>query len=28
VVHGGYLLERDVTFVVARASAEWDFVMR
>ena len=26
LVHGGYLLERDVTLVVARASAEWDFV--
>ena len=23
-----YLLERDVPLVVARASAEWDFVMR
>jgi hypothetical protein len=28
LVHGGYLLERDVDLVVARASAEWDFVMR
>jgi len=28
LVQGGYLLERDVTLVVARASAEWDFVMR
>ena len=26
LVKGGYLLERDVQWVVARASAEWDFV--
>jgi len=28
LVKGGYLLERDVPLVVARAAAEWDFVMR
>ena len=28
LVQGRYLLERDVPSVVARASAEWDFVMR
>jgi hypothetical protein len=28
LVQGGYLLERDVPQVVARASAEWDFVTR
>jgi hypothetical protein len=28
LVKGRYLLERDVPLVVARASAEWDFVMR
>ena len=28
LVNGGYLLERDVPLVAARASAEWDFVMR
>ncbi|MGO4884420.1 MAG: alpha/beta hydrolase domain-containing protein [Bryobacteraceae bacterium] len=27
LVKGGYLLERDVSLVTARASAEWDFVM-
>jgi hypothetical protein len=28
LVKGGYLLQRDVTLVMARASAEWDFVMQ
>ena len=28
LVKGGFLLQRDVTLVMARASAEWDFVMQ
>jgi len=28
LVQGRYLLERDVPLVMARASAEWDFVTR